>query len=208
MSERFDIYDQNGRHIGVKPRAAVHRDGDWHQVFHCWVVGRDSKRQPFVVLQKRGPHQDTFPNRLDISAAGHLAAGETVADGIRELEEELGLRADYEDLIPLGTRVGVQKLQDLFDRQICHVFLYECSQPLADYAYSPVEVAGLVKLPLDAGLRLFAGEVDCVQVAAVGLGAAQTAITRADFVPSSDGYVLRALTLARRYFEGERDLKL
>ena len=91
MSELFDIYDEGWNHIGVKARADVHRDGDWHQVFHCWVIGRGSGGDGYVVLQKRGPNQDTYPGKIDISAAGHFEAGETRRDGVREIAEELGL---------------------------------------------------------------------------------------------------------------------
>src|SRR5215510_7041074 len=102
MAEIFDIYDENMRHIGTKERSAVHRDGDWHKTFHAWVIFRD-ERGDWVLLQKRSADKDTFPNLLDISAAGHYSAGETMQDGLRELHEELGLtEAKFEDLIPLG----------------------------------------------------------------------------------------------------------
>ena len=203
MTELFDIYDENLKHIGVKPREAVHRDGDWHQVFHCWVVGRDQSGEPFVILQKRSANQDLWPNKLDISAAGHLQAGETVREGIRELEEELGLRVDYDDLIPVGRRVGIGKYKGLVDCQICNVFLYECGDSLAAYSYQKEEVLGLVKLPIDDGLSLFSGKVDRVIADAVGLEAEQIPVTLADFIPAIDRYVFRALILARRYFRGE-----
>lgn len=205
MSELFDIYDEGLKHIGVKRREAVHRDGDWHQVFHCWVIGRAADGDPFLVLQKRRSHLD-YPNKIDISAAGHLEAGETERDGVRELEEELGLRVAYEDLIPLGRRVGVHRIGDFVDCQICHVFLYECDAPLEDYTYRREEVAGLVKLRIEDAMRLHAGEVDCVQAAAHGLGASEIRVRREDFIESIDNYVMKILILAQRYFAGEKEL--
>ncbi|MCY4466591.1 MAG: NUDIX domain-containing protein [Chloroflexi bacterium] len=202
MSERFDIYDEALKHIGIKARAAVHRDGDWHQVFHCWVVGRDAEGE-FVILQKRGPAQDAYPGKVDISAAGHLVAGETVEDGVRELHEELGLRANFSELLSLGRRVGIARGDGIIDRQICHVFLHRCDQPLAAYQYAEAEIDGLLKLRLADGLRLMAGEVDCVTAAALGLGADKITLTRADFIKSIDNYVFKALLLAKRYFHGE-----
>ena len=171
MTEVFDIYDESLRHIGVKSREAVHRDGDWHQVFHCWVIGREPNQDAFVILQTRADDKDMYPGNLDISAAGHLEAGESVADGIREIEEELGLFVKFEDLIPLGRRLGISRYRDMVDCQISHVFLYECSQPLAEYDYKKDEVKGLIRLPLDSGVSLLAGEVDSVMVEAVGLEA-------------------------------------
>ena len=205
MSELFDVYDEALNHIGVKARAAVHRDGDWHQVFHCWVIGRDADGDSFVILQKRAPNKD-YPGKIDISAAGHLEAGETVRDGVREIEEELGLQVQFEDLIPLGRRLGIMKDGDFIDCQICHVFLYECSQPLEAYRHSRDEIAGLLKLCLDDGVGLFTGEAASFKASAIGLGANEIDITVDDFIPSIDNYILKALILARRYFAGENHL--
>ena len=207
MSEYFDIYDEALNHLGVKSRADAHRDGDWHQVFHCWVVGHD-KDGEFVILQKRGPRQDAYPGKVDISAAGHLAAGETVRDGVRELEEELGICVSFDDLLSLGRRVGIAREKGLIDRQICHVFLYRCDQPLANYVYDRDEIDGLLKLRLADGLRLHTGAVDCVAASAVGLGADEVTLTRADFIASIDNYALKALIQAKRYFNGEKLLQI
>ncbi|MCY3979600.1 MAG: hypothetical protein OXG23_15995 [Chloroflexi bacterium] len=205
MSELFDIYDEALNHIGVKPRAAAHRDGDWHQVFHCWVIGRESDRSPFLVLQKRKADLD-YPNKIDISAAGHLAAGESLRDGPREIREELGLCVAFEDLIPLGRRVGINKIGDFVDRQICHVFLYQCNQPLEAYNYQRDEVAGLIKLPIADAMRLHAGEVPFVVAPAVGLESPQITLTLDDFIPSIDNYIMKILLLAQRYFASEKEL--
>ena len=206
MTEMFDIYDEALNHIGVKARADVHRDGDWHQTFHCWVIGRDDDGTQFVVLQKRGENQDTFPHKLDISAAGHLQAGETVRDGARELEEELGLHVMFDDLVALGRRVSIKTYKTLIDRQVSHVFLYECNQPLSAYQYQRSEIAGLVKLPIVQGLALLSGEIASVDVEAVGLGQATITITADDFIETVDQYALRVLVLAKRYFANEKYL--
>jgi len=205
VNEHFDIYDEALTHIGVKPREAVHRDGDWHQVFHCWVIGRDPAGAGYVVLQKRALDRD-YPGKIDISAAGHLAAGERVCDGVREIEEELGLTVAFEDLTPLGIRTGAMKIGDFIDCQFCHVYFYECNLALETYRYQKEEILGLVKLPIEAGLRLFTGEASSVTVEAVGLGSGAIELTTDDFIHSPDNYILKILILARRYFAGETQL--
>ncbi|MYD10259.1 MAG: NUDIX domain-containing protein [Chloroflexi bacterium] len=205
VNELFDIYDEALNHIGVKPREQVHRDGDWHHVFHCWVIGRDPDGAAFIVLQKRALDRD-YPSKIDISAAGHLEAGESVCDGVREIEEELGLRVAFEDLLPLGIRIGATKIGDFIDRQFCHVYFYECDRALESYRYQDEEILGLVKLPIDEGIRLFSSEVSAVRVKAVGLGSDYIELTLADFIHSPDKYALKILILARRYFAGETRL--
>lgn len=206
MTELLDIYDVALNRIGVKSREAAHRDGDWHQVFHCWVIGRDAGGEEYVILQQRGPNQDSFPGKIDISAAGHLEAGETVRDGVRELQEELGLIVDFDDLIPLGIRLGMKKFGELIDCQICHVFLFERSLVLAEIKYSAAEVAGLLKLRIDDGIRLLTCQAESVEASAVGFAADRVTVAKDDFIPSIDNYPLKVLLLAKRFFAGERYL--
>jgi len=206
VTELLDIYDDNLNKIGVKPRGDVHRDGDWHRVFHCWVVYRDATGQDWVVLQKRAAAKATFPNFLDVSAAGHYAAGESTADGVRELEEELGLRVAFDDLIPVGRRVSSAIYGELIDREVADVFFYICGQPLADYHYQQEELAGLVAINVDVGLRLFSGELDAIDAPAVGLTQSTLTIRVADFIPTQDRYFYKVLVLTRRFLNGEEHL--
>ena len=81
--EILDVFDEGGRHLGTKRRADVHRDGDWHLAFHLWVVAPAG-----VLLQRRARGKSSWPGFLDASAAGHLLAGETIRDGLREVDEE------------------------------------------------------------------------------------------------------------------------
>ena len=84
--ERLDVLDELGAHVGVERRDVVHRDGLWHRCFHLWVLSGGG-----VLLQRRAADKDAFGGMLDATAAGHLLAGESVADGVREAEEELGV---------------------------------------------------------------------------------------------------------------------
>jgi isopentenyldiphosphate isomerase len=88
-------------HVGTAGRLQVHADGWWHQTFHCLIISQRND-QPSLLLQLRHPDKDTFPNLLDISCAGHLLAGESAEDGVRELEEELGVQVAFSSLIPCG----------------------------------------------------------------------------------------------------------
>ena len=68
--ELFDVVDERGQPTGVvKRRADVHRDGDWHRAVHVWIVGLDAD-EPFILFQRRSPGKDTWPGKLDATAAG------------------------------------------------------------------------------------------------------------------------------------------
>lgn len=206
MTEMLDIYDENMTHLGVKERSMVHRDGDWHRTFHCWVMCRGADGVDYIVMQKRGPEKELYPNMLDITAAGHLEAGETLADGVREIREEIGLEVDFNDLIPVGIRLGVGRYNGYLDREFNDVFFLVHDSPLSAYRLQEDEVSGLVKFAIDDGLALFAGERDTITGEAIGLGAAMIQMRLEDFIVSQDRYTYRTLVLAKRCLSGEKHL--
>ena len=102
--EPFDVITADGKPTGrVKSRAEVHRDGDWHRAIHVWVAGVDDRGAPFLTFQRRSPHKDTWPARYDATVGGHYRAGETLAETVREVEEEIGIIPDPRELRPLGS---------------------------------------------------------------------------------------------------------
>jgi isopentenyldiphosphate isomerase len=208
VTEILDIYDEDLRWLGAKERGAVHRDGDWHRVFHCWIAYRDKDGRDYLVVQRRGPNTQTFPNLLDITAAGHYQAGESVRDGVREIREELGIDVDFDKLFPLGIHISVSRYNGLIDRQFADVFLYIYDQDIGDYHYQVEEVAGLLVLPVDEGLAMFAGERESITARAVGVQNGDITITPSDFIDTPDSYTYKMLILAKRALNGEKHLRI
>ena len=105
--ELFDVLNDSGeRTETTKRRGDIHRDGDWHASVHIWIARRRISGMEFL-LQKRADDKDSFPDCYDISSAGHVPAGSSVLDSaIRELSEELGIKASPDDLVPIGTHEG------------------------------------------------------------------------------------------------------
>ena len=97
--EFFDILDENGNKTGkIKERSLVHEDGDIHGTVHIWIRRKTEKGYD-LLLQKRSKEKDSFPGCYDISSAGHISAGdEPLETALRELEEELGIKAEPEQL--------------------------------------------------------------------------------------------------------------
>jgi isopentenyldiphosphate isomerase len=161
--ELLDVFDERGRHVGIKRRADVHRDGDWHLAFHLWVVRGDG-----VLLQRRARDKASWPGRLDASAAGHLLAGEGVRDGLREAEEELGVVYSFEQLEPLGVhRVADEAREGRVNRELQHVFAVRDERALEAWtAFDRVEVAGLVLVDHEDFATLAGGGADPVRAQA------------------------------------------
>jgi len=83
------VLDSSGRPVGRrKPKSEVHRDGDWHGAAHVWI--RNAQGQ--ILIQRRSPKKESWPNLWDVSVAGHISAGEgPVEAALREAQEELGV---------------------------------------------------------------------------------------------------------------------
>lgn len=197
MSEWFDYYDEQMKHLGSAPREEVHRKGLWHQTFHCWVMQRREDGD-YVWFQQRQIDKDTHPGRLDITAAGHLNVGETVSDGVRELEEELGLRAEFSELVKLGEHreqvKGALGGMPFIDRELSHVFGYVCAQPLSSLQLQAEEVAGIYEASLDEMIALFEGGLSSVTACGAvadsnrALRPVSLDVRTTDFVPRETAY--------------------
>ncbi|HET9017233.1 MAG TPA: NUDIX domain-containing protein [Thermomicrobiaceae bacterium] len=214
--ELFDVLTAEGRPTGlVKPRALVHRDGDWHRSFHCWVVWPGDSGSARIVFQRRSLTKDTVPDLLDVSVGGHYRAGETLAQVVREVDEELGLSLGPGDLIPVGSRRSARVGGGRADREIQDVFVHVLSGGLDVLRPEPAEMTELYLLDSRDVTRLFGDEVERVPALRAlvlpdrSLGTALPAtVRRDDFVPVEDGYWAAAARTAERILAGERDVDL
>ena len=198
-SELLDLYDERGERLGgSKPRGLVHRDGDWHRTFHCWIAARRDHGAA-VILQRRSVAKDVHPGLLDVSAAGHLAAGEGDADGVRELAEELGVVVPFARLRLLAVTREEATGAGIVDREHCATYLLRHDAALLDYRPAPDEVDVLVELPVVAGLALARGEMDAVQ--ATMLTAALGPATLAEVTVRREEFVARPWAYYAAIFE-------
>jgi isopentenyldiphosphate isomerase len=207
--EPFDVITADGRPTSrVKPRAEVHRDGDWHRAIHVWVAGLDDHGAPFLTLQRRSPNKDTWPARYDATVGGHYRAGETLAETLREVEEEIGIIPDPKELRALGVRVWANESQPgIIDREIQDVFVLRDNRPLENFRPNPAELAALVRFPLETLVPFLAGEgsqIDGTSLAPAATRAEPITARMDDFIPTVDRYFLRIAIAAQHVLSGER----
>lgn len=157
------VFDGDRKQIGVATREEVHRIGYWHEVFHCWFVSREAGVD-YIYLQHRCAMKKDYPNLLDITAAGHLLAHETIYDGVREIKEEIGIDVSFAELVPLGIIEYHVTKENFIDKEIANVFLYESTQCFNDFTLQKEEVSGMVKVELDDFEDLWAGTKEEVNI--------------------------------------------
>jgi isopentenyldiphosphate isomerase len=191
--EPFDLYTRAGAPLGVqKPRREVHRDGDWHRSIHVWIWGL-VEGAPHLVFQRRALGKDTWPGAFDVAVTGHVRAGELLDAALREVEEEIGIVARRADLLRLGLRRRSDtRRAGVIDNELQEIFARVAPVMITSLRPSPIELAGLVAVPLvEAGRALADGaEVDAL---ALRDGALVPARFRgSELVPAPDGYYARA----------------
>lgn len=206
--ELLDAIDDLGRALGPVPRSEIHERGLWHRVFHCLIVS--DRGGGSVVLQRRAATKAAFAGRLDLSATGHLAAGERPVDGLRELAEELGVEVAPSALVPLGERHLVDDNgEGRWNRELVSVFLVRDDRPLSAYLPDPREVDAVVDVPVDAALELFAGDRSVLPVHGIDAdGRPMTLDLSIDHLVPGDGYWITLLVMARRLLDGARPLAI
>lgn len=122
--ELLDVVEPTGAQIARLPRSKVHSEALWHQVFHCLVVRSGLPAR--VLLQRRKSSSRAFAGMIDLSATGHLLAGERPLDGVREFREETGLVVDEARLVSLGRRLLADDCGEGRNREVAHGCI--CSQ--------------------------------------------------------------------------------
>jgi isopentenyldiphosphate isomerase len=177
--ELLDVLDAGGRRVGTKARGAVHRDGDWHRAFHLWVVDAGG-----VLLQHRSEAKKAWPGYLDATAAGHLVAGEEVADGLREVREELGVTYLPAELHALGVHRVDEQDGEGANRELQHVFAVRDDRPLDAWTgFDRAELAGLVRVAAADLAGLVAG-ADVLGRAWDGTRIRERTVRAAELVPA------------------------
>jgi len=139
--ELIEVLTPEGRPTGVrKPKDAIHRDGDWHRAAHIWIVAPDGR----ILLQRRSLRKENNPGLWDVSAAGHVSAGESAVDAaVRETFEELGLRITANDLQFVTTLRESCVLNDntYYDNEFHDLFLVRRDLDITSLKLDPEEVA-------------------------------------------------------------------
>lgn len=141
--EVLDILDKNGNKTGeVKPRKEVHSNGDWHKGFHIWII--NSKKE--LLIQRRSPNKDVYPNKLYVSVAGHPVSGEDELEGIkREISEEIGQNLNTSKLEYLFTfsQEVIENDGRFLDNMFYDVYLVEADLDIDKLKLQQEEVSGI-----------------------------------------------------------------
>ena len=204
--ELVEIYDDAGTRVGTKDRRSVHREGDWHRCFHCLVIS-EADTQPTVLLQRRAVGLAEFPDRLDVTVAGHLLAGESVSGAVaRETREELGVQFSAGEFVHIAEYPLVVRNDRFWSRELTDIFVVHDDRPPSAFPIDRSEVASLAAVPLGDACSLWLGTRAQIRVTEYGGHSARhTTVGMADFVNEPPEYwpSLARLLLTRYVDDGD-----
>ncbi|MEB2272368.1 NUDIX domain-containing protein [Bacillus safensis] len=161
--EKLRIFNVQHETIGAVARSDVLTQGHWHETFHFWLLKKEHGTV-YLFFQLRSPAKKDFPSLFDITAAGHLLADEQPSDGLREVEEELGLSIIFEDLTFAGVIQDEIHMPSFIDREFCHVYLYMNQEEHMEIHLQKEEVAGLYRAKLLDAQQLLTGTCERIQI--------------------------------------------
>ncbi len=116
------------------------RSNSWLHTSDVWLYRTKPELQ--LLFQQRPVDSPVFPGKLDCSSAGYLMAGESgINGGARELQEELGVKAESNKLIPFGRRLHAAIDHRGRERRIvANINIYQWEHELSDLILDPKEV--------------------------------------------------------------------
>ena len=121
MEEFFDVLTEKGQYTGnIETREQCHTQGLWHKAVVVFII--NSKKQ--VLLQRRSPNKKMWPNMWDITAGGHVLAGEFGFQAIiREAKEELGLDLNKNDITFIGSSISTNIKGDIINNHFNEYYI-------------------------------------------------------------------------------------
>jgi len=141
---QIEVVDQNNRPLTSMDVNEVHRQSLRHRAVIILVYDIEGK----LFLQKRSPQKKLYAGRWDVSASGHVLAGESKEEAAqRKLEQELGIRSSNLKLISeikASSETGYEFISLYVLEKSGHMMDLNKEEAASGYFYSESELNWLV----------------------------------------------------------------
>ena len=126
--ELVDIYNDKHEKLNYTKGRKELSDGEFRLSCFVWIINDKDE----LLIQQRLATAKKCPNMWETTSGGAIAGDDAITGTLRELEEELGIKAEPEQLHFMGLHEG--KCEEIFygkpfkNHEISHVYLY--SEPI------------------------------------------------------------------------------
>ena len=137
--EYFDVLNEWGEFTGkVETRENCHKQGLWHRANYGFIFNSNGD----VLLQKRSKNKKLWPDLWDITAGGHVLAGEFGYESlIREVKEELGIELEPENLLYLVGSTSENIKGNIINRHYNECYIINKDVDISDIKVQEEEVS-------------------------------------------------------------------
>lgn len=200
-NEILKIFDDNYNFIGTKSSIEAHKYGLWHEVFHCWIVDIETGA---ILYQLRSKNKNIYPNKLDVSCAGHCKSRETITEAImREAKEELGFTINLPDLVKIGIRKDSSENKNSINREFQHIYFIKLKLSEFKISLQKAEVANVFLINPHEVIKIFENTINNLQVKSL-ISNTHYSIHKDYFIESIDLYNYKIPHLILRFIENEK----
>lgn len=150
--EYISVYDDIHNFKGVSEKRKAHKLGLWHDVVGVLIFNPVTQNAYFQ-LKNHNHNKVNDKDLLEITVGGHLKAGESIEDCVREIKEETGLDVKFKDLIECGTR-QCDMDNGMLIREFQHFYMLPLEVDLKDFKEDSEEVNGFVQMNVNDVLNM------------------------------------------------------
>ena len=191
----------------IKTREEAYKNGDWLGTFNLWIVQDDPT--PAIIYQQRSLKSVWAPGKLAVAVGGHYLAGESMRDGLREVQEELGKKYSFDKLTSLGRRVYVgYDNHNNEKRNIVDIFIVKDNSSITTFKPDPNEVYSLCLCTIKDLVKMYSSNKYSFTTQAFlsGESRKEIKISRKSFPYNWDNYHEKMVYLSERFLRGEKPL--
>ncbi|WP_111684143.1 NUDIX hydrolase [Winogradskyella tangerina] len=181
MDEYIDIVTKDGKPTGKSAlKSEAHKNGWYHNTIHLWLYTKEGE----ILLQQRSHKKAIHPLLWDVSAAGHIDAGESFIEAaLRETREEIGLQLKADDLTKIGVKLYESSYDDgaIQDNEFHQVYIAELKVDMNELVLQENEVEALKLVTFSDFLLLL-----------------ENSKTNLHFIPTNKSYYLFVLNAIKK----------
>ena len=108
--EMVDLLNNRKELIGQQVDKHLVPDGSFRLSVHAWIIDDNGN----LLIQQRLATAKKCPNMWETTSGGAIAGDDAITGTLRELEEELGIKADKKDLKFIGSYARVNDYVEVF----------------------------------------------------------------------------------------------